>query len=184
MKVTIINGQATNNSIYDSCIKKICRDMDNKKVDYHIIDLNKMNFKGCTGCDSCQSIKPGLCAINDGINEILKGYLSSDIVIIITQIHFGICNSITKRFIDRTEPLFLPYHTLKNGKTIMKNRYDKYPDIIVIGIADDNDDDSIEAFKNTFMNCNLFAESNKINIQIIKNKFDSEKINYLDLRGE
>jgi hypothetical protein len=58
----------------------------------------------------------------------------------------------------------------------MKNRYDKYPDIIVIGIADDNDNDndSIEAFKNTFINCNLFAESNKIRIQIIKNKLDLE----------
>lgn len=184
MKITIINGYDTNNSIYDGCIKKICRYMDNKKVDYHINDLNEMSFKGCNGCDSCQSVKPGLCAINDGINDILKEYLNSDIAIIITQIHFGICNSTTKRFIDRTEPLFLPYQTLKNGKTIMKNRYDKYPDIIIIGIADDNDNDSIEAFRNTFMNCNLFAESNKISIQIIKNKFDLEKINYLDLRGE
>lgn len=46
----------------------------------------------------------------------------------------------------------------------MKNRYDKYFDIIVIGIVDGNDNDLIEVFRNIFMNCNLFVESNKINI--------------------
>ena len=61
----------------------------------------------------------------------------------------------------------------------MKNRYDKYPDIIFIGIADKNDTESIEAFKDTFMNCNLSAESKKISIQIIKSKLDLEKINFL-----
>ena len=179
MKITLINGHDINNSLYDESIKNICEYLNKNKVNYHINDLNKLNFKSCTGCDSCQSIKPGLCVINDGINDILKEYLNSDIAIIITPIQFGTCNSTTKKFIDRTEPLFLPYQISKKGKTIMKNRYDKYPDIIFIGIADNTDTDSIEAFKDTFMNCNLSAESKKISIQIIKSKLDLEKINFL-----
>lgn len=184
MKITLINGHDINNSLYDESIKNIYEYLNENKVNYHANDLNKLNLKSCTGCDSCQIIKPGLCAINDGINDILKEYLNSDIAIIITPIQFGTCNSTTKKFIDRTEPLFLPYQTSKKGKTIMKNRYDKYPDIIFIGIADNTDAESIEAFKDTFMNCNLSAGSNKISIQIIKNKLDLEKINFLSLKGK
>ena len=184
MKITLINGYDINNSFYNESIENICEYLNKKKVTYHINDLNKLNIKSCTGCDSCQSIKPGLCAINDGINEILKEYLNSDIVIIITPIQFGTCNSTTKKFIDRTEPLCLPYQTFKKGKTIMKNRYDKYPDIVFIGIDDNADTDSIEAFKDTFMNCNLSAASNKVSFQIIKNKLDLGKINFLSLKGK
>lgn len=183
MKITLINGNDRNNDFYDDSMENICEYLNKKKVTYNINDLNKLNLKNCTGCDSCQNIKPGICVINDGINDILKEYLNSDIAIIITPIQFGTCNSTTKKFIDRTQPLFLPYQTTKKGKTIMKKRYAKYPDIIVVGIAYNNDIASIEAFRNTFMNCNLFAESNKTSIQIVKNKLDLEKINFLELKG-
>lgn len=178
MKITLINGYDINNTFYKDIIENIYECLNEKEVTYNVNDLTKLNLKECTGCDSCQSIKPGLCAINDGINEILKEYLNSDIAIIITPIQFGTCNSITKKFIDRTEPLFLPYQVSKKGKTIMKNRYDKYPDIIFIGIADNIDNNSSEAFKDTFINCNLSSASNKISVQAIKNKLDLEKINF------
>ncbi len=179
MKITLINGCDINNTFYNQIIENICEYLNKKEVTYHINDLNKLNLKSCTGCDSCQSLKPGICAINDGINDILKEYLNSDIAIIITPIQFGACNSTTKKFIDRTEPLFLPYQISKKGKTIMKNRYDKYPDIFFIGIADSIDTNSTEAFKDTFINCNLSSASNKISVQIIKNKSDLEEINFL-----
>lgn len=108
MNITLINGYDANNTFYCEITENICEYLNKKKVTYQINDLNKLNFKSCTGCDFCQRIKPGICAINDGINEILKEYLSSDIAIIITPIQFGTCNSTTKKFIDRTEPLFLP----------------------------------------------------------------------------
>ncbi len=179
MKITLINGCDINNTFYNEIIENICKYINKEEVMYHINDLNKLNLKSCTGCDSCQSIKPGLCAIDDGINHILKEYLNSDIAIIITSIKFGTCNSITKNFIDRTEPLFLPYQISKQGKTIMKNRYDKYPDIIFIGIDDNIDTNSTEVFKDTFIKCNLFSASNKISVQTIKNKLDLEKIKFL-----
>lgn len=179
MKITLINGCNTDNTFYNQIIKNICEYLNKKEVHYTSNDLDRLNLNSCTGCDSCQSIKPGLCTINDAINDILKEYLNSDIAIIITPIQFGTCNSTTKKFIDRTQPLFLPYQISKKGKTIMKNRYDKYPDIIFIGIADNTDTDSIEAFKDTFMNCNLSAASNKVSIQIINNKLDLKKINFL-----
>jgi multimeric flavodoxin WrbA len=177
MKITLINGCDTNNTFYNEIIENICEYLKKKEVIYTAKDLNRLNIKICTGCDSCQSIKPGLCAIDDSINDLLKEYVNSDIAIIITSIQFGTCNSITKKFIDRTQPLFLPYQIFKKGKNSMKNRYDKYPDIIFIGIADNTDNDSIEAFKDTFMNCNLSIQSNKVNVLIIDNELDFKNLN-------
>ncbi|PJI07617.1 MULTISPECIES: flavodoxin family protein [Clostridium] len=180
MKVTLINGYDKKNDLYEKCIENINRCLDKRGDTFNINDLSKLNIKNCMGCDSCQSIKPGLCAINDGVNEILKEYINSDIAIIITPIRFGTCNSITKKFIDRTEPLFLPYQTSKKGRTVMKNRYDRYPYVIVIGIADNTNESSIKAFRNTFMNCNLFVQGSEIKIEIIENELDLDKINFLE----
>lgn len=179
MKITLINGCNENNTLCKKTIQKLCKYLNKKEGSYTLNDLYNLNLKPCTACDSCQSIKPGICVINDGINDILKQYLDSDIAIIITPIQFGSCNSTTKIFLDRTEPLFLPYQVSKKGKTVIKSRYSKYPNLIFIGIADNNDIDSIKNFKDTFTNCTLSLESDKVDIQIIKNKLDLEKFSFL-----
>lgn len=179
MKITLINGCNENNTLYKDTIQNLCEYLNKKQESYTLNNLHNLNLKHCTACDSCQSIKPGICVINDGINDILKQYLNSDIAIIITPIQFGSCNSTTKIFLDRTEPLFLPYQTFKKGKTVMKSRYSKYPNLIFIGITNNDDIDSIKNFKDTFTNCTLSLESDKVDIQIIKNKSDLEKFSFL-----
>jgi multimeric flavodoxin WrbA len=174
MKATIINGYNENNLFNKKITQTICNRLDGKGITYHLNDLTKINPRNCTGCDCCQNIKPGICVIDDGINEVLEQYLHSDIAIIVTPVQFGSCNSITKNFLDRTQPLFLPYQGFKKGKTIMKNRYDKYPDIVFIGIIADNDIDSIETFKDSLINSNLSIASNKVRIQIINENADND----------
>lgn len=180
MKITLINGCDINNDFYNEICGKIHRDLNEKQVIYSVNNLYEFNLKSCKGCDCCQSIKPGICAINDGINDILKDYINSDIAIIITTIRYGTCNSITKKFIDKTQPLFLPYQVKLNGKTKMKSRYDNYPDIICVGISDNVFIESNEAFKNFFEECNLSRASKNVKVKIINNKLDLEEIKFLD----
>lgn len=167
LKITIINGCSEDNLLYTKAMEKLTECLGEENINYKINNLNEISPKNCIGCDCCQNIKPGICAINDGVNNILKQYLESDISIIVTPIQFGVCNSVTKNFIDRTEPLFLPYQVKKRGRTIMKNRYDSYPDIIIIGITKNNDAEAINNFKNTFLNCNLSEASSKVDVKII-----------------
>jgi multimeric flavodoxin WrbA len=172
LKITIINGYSENNLIYTKVMEKLSESLVKKNIAYKINNLNEINPKNCIGCDCCQNIKPGICAFDDGINDILKQYLESDISIIVTPIQFGMCNYITKNFIDRTEPLFLPYQVKKKGCTSMKNRYDSYPDIVFIGIAENNDAESISNFKDTVLNCNLTQASSKADVKIITDMAD------------
>lgn len=179
MNVTLINGCNDNNALAEKTIKKLQESLSNKGTDYTLNTLNKLNLKNCTACDSCQSVKPGICVVNDGLNDILKQYLNSDTTVIITPIEFGSCNSTTKHFIDRTEPLFLPYQTTRNGKTVMKSRYINHPDIMFIGISDGSNIDSINNFKDTFTNCTLsLSASNKVIVKIIEKDSDVNSFNF------
>jgi multimeric flavodoxin WrbA len=181
VKVSIINGCGNNTALESDSINEICKQLKEKNMNYVINNLDELQLKYCIGCDSCQNINPGICAINDGINDMLKQYLNSDISIIVTPIQFGCCNSITKNFIDRTEPLFLPYQSSKNGNTVMKPRYKNYPNIIFIGIMEARDSDSEQNFKETVTSCNLSEASNKVITKIITEKADLYNFKELDL---
>lgn len=177
LKITVINGCSEDNMLFTEVIGKVSECLNKKNVNYKINNLHEIKLKNCIGCDFCQNVNPGICTIDDGVNNVLKQYLESDVSIIVTTIKFGSCNSITKNFIDRTEPLFLPYQVVKNGRTVMKNRYNNYPDIIFIGISENNDISSIENFKNTVLNCSFAQASNKVNVKIIT---DTRDLNILE----
>lgn len=174
MKYTVINGCNEDNLLQAEVVKKTREYMNERETGTIIdwIDLCKNKLKYCLGCDSCQTINPGVCVISDGLNEILMKYLHSDTVIIITPIQFGCCNSITKNFIDRTEPLFLPYQVLKNGRSIMKARYDKYPRLLFIGVDENKNLESIQVFKDFAEKCNLSRTSKNVSTKIITDKTD------------
>ncbi|RMD02284.1 flavodoxin family protein [Clostridium autoethanogenum] len=184
MKITLINGGRNDNQLEIETVNKICGSLKEKNIDYVVNNLNNIKPKPCIGCDCCQNVNPGICAINDGINDILKQYLNSDMSIIITPIEFGGCNSITKNFIDRTEPLFLPYQVSKGGKSMMKPRYNRYPNIIFIGIMEAKDNDSIHNFNEMATSCNLSKASNRVIIKIITEKTDLHSFNEFKFIGK
>jgi len=167
MKITVINGCENKIELESEVMDKLCGYLQEKNTSYKINNLSEISIRDCSGCESCQNINPGICAVNDGVNDILKQYLSSDISIIVTPIKFGCYNSITKNFIDRTEPLFLPYQIVKKGRNIMKPRYKRYPDIVFLGIVDNIDMESIEVFKETCVGSNLSLASNEVKVKII-----------------
>lgn len=179
MKVTIINGCNEDTELDRDILNNLCKYLDSSNIIYSINNLGEINPKNCTGCDFCQNIKPGICAINDEIGDLLKEYMHSDVSIIITPVQFGLCNSITKNFIDRTEPLFLPYQVCKNGKSVMKRRYNKYPNLIFIGIMNYEDIDSLEVFKKTILNCNLSQASDKVNVEVVQHNSNLDNLRNL-----
>ena len=177
MKIILINGCYENCEFHHKSIKKLCEYIYEKKHSYSLKNLKNLDINPCSGCDYCQIKNPGICCKNDGMNDILHEYLQSDIAIIVSPIQFGSCNSTTKFFLDRTQPLYLPYQEIK--RNVMKKRYNKYPNLIFIGISEEDNNKSIENFIETFKNCTLSLQSNKTDIKIVKNKYDIENFNFL-----
>lgn len=130
------------------------------------IDLQGIGY--CKGCDCCHKVNPGVCAVNDGLNELLRKYMNSEQVVIVSPVIFGCLNSSVKNFIDRTQPLFMPLQASKSGKTIMKGRYEKYPDLVFIGVCDNQDSTMIETFRNYIKTSNIASVSNMVHVHIIQ----------------
>lgn len=130
------------------------------------IDLQGIGY--CKGCDCCHKVNPGVCAVNDGLNELLRKYMNSEQVVIVSPVIFGCLNSSVKNFIDRTQPLFMPLQASKSGKTIMKGRYEKYPDLVFIGVCDNQDNTMIKTFRNFITTSNISSVSNKVHVKIIQ----------------
>ena len=128
------------------------------------IDLQGIGH--CKGCDCCHKVNPGVCAVNDGLNEILRKYMNSEQVVIVSPVIFGCLNSSVKNFIDRTQPLFLPLQASKGGKTIMKGRYEKYPELVFIGVCDNQDSTMIETFRNYIKTSNIASVSNMVHVHL------------------
>ena len=175
-KKTVINGCEASGPLETAVSRAIRSKLGVAKAEFYWIDLKEKKLQFCRACDVCQVKDPGTCAFHDGLNEILEQYLVSRMVIIITPVLFGCFNSLTKNFIDRTEPLFLPYQVLHNGKTIMKKRYERYPDVLCIGISEQHNANCKSAFLDFISNCNLCLASENFETQVISDRSDVDKL--------
>lgn len=174
MNILLINGCTKECILDNETVQKITKSITISHDTFSLNNLYDLSLKPCVACDTCQTKTPGLCTIKDGLNELLRLYLASDLVILITPIIFGSCNAITKAFLDRAQPLCLPYQ--KISKNMMQPRYTKYPDIKWIGIAHDASEQSIQNFKSTFLNCSLSLLSKHRTVEIIHGPEDIKNI--------
>lgn len=68
-------------------------------------DLYRKNLKPCRGCFSCWRATPGQCVIQDDMAELLKEYVSADVVIWSFPLYYYFAPSTVKLFFDRMLPL-------------------------------------------------------------------------------
>ncbi len=172
MKWTVINGCEENNQLHKQVIQKMGEKLTADKAETDWIQLRDYPLQYCRGCDYCQTVNPGFCSINDDQNDILKKYINSDAVIILTPVQFGCCHSTVKNFIDRTQPLFLPCQVLKNGRTMMKGRYAKNPELVFVGVKENGSNDCMESFSEFAMESNLARASNRARVVVITKEAD------------
>jgi len=78
-------------------------------TDAEIIDVSKLNVKGCTGCYSCWEKTPGKCVLNDDMAEILPKIVEADVMITSFPLYGCYFPGQLKCFMDRMLPLSMPY---------------------------------------------------------------------------
>lgn len=91
----------------------------------------------CKGCFGCWIKKPGECVISDGIAELNRKAMASDLAIYLCPIVFGQYSANMKCVIDRWLPNMLPFFMIRpDGSTMHPPRYKSYPCQIMIGYGD------------------------------------------------
>ena len=78
MSLLIINTMSEDDASAQNCIQQLIKD----KQDYKVIHTENMKISPCIGCNVCWLKTPGICAIKDDYEEILKAYLQYDTVLL------------------------------------------------------------------------------------------------------
>ena len=70
-----------------------------------IIDTSDMKIAHCMGCNQCWLKTPGICAIKDDYECILKKLVQADNLWLVSDTHFGFLDYKGKRMMDRIMPM-------------------------------------------------------------------------------
>ncbi len=106
MRILVLNGSPKKKSdtfrLTEAFLKGLDRD---KKHEVNIINVIDRKIAPCRGCFSCWQRSDGHCVIDDGQNEILDLYRTSDIIIWSFPLYCYGMPSHLKAVLDRTIPL-------------------------------------------------------------------------------
>lgn len=122
-------------------------------------DLQKEDLHHCIGCFHCWVKDPGRCVFNDIGRKLNQDYVESDLVILISPVRYGCYSTVIRRFWDRNLPNILPFFKKINGEVHHAPRYDKYPQLVVVGYGEDLNSSEMETFK-------ILTDANAVNFQI------------------
>lgn len=105
-------------------------------AEMELIDTAGMHISHCIGCNYCWLKTPGICAIKDDYEPILKKMSRADQIWLISDTHFGFVSYQTKNIVDRVMPLATMYLKIKDGQMRHVMRYDHQPDFGIIYTGD------------------------------------------------
>jgi multimeric flavodoxin WrbA len=99
----------SNDTLLDAALDKIKENADVEKI-----VLADYNIKPCTGCDVCVRQKPCPLEEEDDMGNLNEKLQNADGIIIASPSYFGGVPGILKNFMDRSRPLKMAGHGLKD----------------------------------------------------------------------
>jgi len=156
MQITIINGGLREDARLQSSVKELSSELRKQDFTIEVFELDRLKVKDCLGCFSCLVRSPGICVINDDMQEILKSYVSSKIVIMASSVTVGFVTSCLKIATDRLLPLFHAHLTIHDGVFGHRLRYAKYPSLVLLlSFLNDSDKVFLEDITSSYSRVNL-----------------------------
>lgn len=100
----------------------------------------------CTGDFECWVKTPGLCRTQDQAQDIARAMHDADLVVFLTPLVFGGYSSTLKKAVDRLIALIDPFFHKRDDLTRHLPRYDVYPPVLFIGLAEQPSDEARSTF--------------------------------------
>jgi multimeric flavodoxin WrbA len=157
MKAVIFNGAKDGDFTLDMIEGAIVGQLTKQRWEVEPIELRCTQIAPCLGCFGCWVKTPGTCVIDDAGRETTRKAIQSDLLVWLTPVTFGGYSSELKKAIDRIIPILLPYFKIYHGQIHHEMRYEKYPNLLVIGVQEAGAD-----YEETFV---ALAERNMLNFR-------------------
>ncbi len=159
-RVTILDGISDdrNAAFEETFEQELLKRPDTLRPD--IIRLRDRDIHFCTGCWTCWTRTPGICAHRDEMPDVLRSVLASDLTVFLSPLSMGFVSSLTKKTCDRLIPIVLPDFSICGDEFHHKPRYHHYPRLALVLIVPDKEDDQLEVAARMFrrMALNLQTE--------------------------
>lgn len=121
MKLLIVNALPQEDAAALSAIQTL----RTKAEECRVISAYEMDLRPCVGCNACWLVTPGVCAVKDGYEELLKAYLEYDAVVFLSGTALDFVDHRMKNLIDRLLPLATMYIHIVDGQCRHVPRYEK-----------------------------------------------------------
>ena len=118
-----------------------------------IVNLAAYEIKNCSGCYSCWLKTVGECACQDDMIGLLEAFAEADLIVFGTPLYHFSMNSIMKKFIDRTLPLYEPWLVESSGqknRTVHPKRKEKAQSMFLVSACGFPEIDNFSSLKATF----------------------------------
>lgn len=121
MKLLIVNALPQDDPAVPEAIQALRDGAEESRV----ISAYEMNLRPCVGCNACWLVTPGVCALKDGYEELLKAYLEYDAEVFLSSTALDFVDHRMKNIIDRLLPLVTMYIHIVDGQCRHTPRYAK-----------------------------------------------------------
>lgn len=104
MKVIAINGSPRRGGNTAKLLQSALKGAETRGGEIELINLYEIEFKGCYSCFACKrkgSLCNGICAIQDGLRQVLEKILNCDVLLLGTPIYFGNVTGEMRSFLER-----------------------------------------------------------------------------------
>ena len=109
-------------------------------------DLDGMNIGPCRACFACWLKNPGVCAVKDEQEPVLRAMAAVDAQVWITPVTFGGYGPALKKALDRAIPNILPFFIRIRGEVHHPLRYEKRCGFLVAGTLASPDEEAERIF--------------------------------------
>ena len=112
-----------------------------------VVDLPSAKVQACHGCGACGLTTPGVCAVQDEMQQISPKIVKSRVFVLASPIRFGTHHSELKKALDRCQPLMVPLYTVRGGELNFRPRYSNPPALLGVGLLAKADPDQEAAYR-------------------------------------
>lgn len=147
MKTLILDGSHSDDVISGRVLASLQVNLLSRGGEAQTVTLRDKKIGVCAGDFYCWMRSPGICNTDDDNRVIAEHFMQSDLVILLTPVTFGGFSSQLKRIMDHFIQNISPFFTTINGEIHHQKRYERYPDLLVIGWMDKPDEQSESIFR-------------------------------------
>ncbi|NLB89563.1 MAG: flavodoxin family protein [Syntrophomonadaceae bacterium] len=137
MNIVAINGSPRRGKISKTywLLEAFLNGCQDEGADVTLINLRDYDIKFCTGCYTCWTKTPGVCALKDDMPKVLEQLEKADVEVWATPLYVFGPTALFKNFVDRTITIMEPFFVLEKGLCTHPHRRPNPPSKVIMSVC-------------------------------------------------